>query len=134
MIQTFSADRADHALNVGALPGRSRSAEHLLDAHGIDLFSEFVSINPISLSQQIFRCTVERKGFDDLLSRPLCCRMSRDIEMDDAPSIVGKHHKDEQNLKPNGVDREEVDRHQLPQMIGQKGSPGLRWWFWMPDH
>jgi len=46
-----------------------------LDAHHLDLFSEIASVDSITVSQEIFRCAVERKGFDDLLRGPLCGRM-----------------------------------------------------------
>jgi len=65
----------------------------LFDAHDLDLFLKLVSVNPISISQEIFRCAVERKGFNDLLRRPFCSRMCGDIEMHDTPSIMHEHYK-----------------------------------------
>src|SRR5262249_45467052 len=127
MVQTFSADRTDHAFHVRALPRRARGAENLVDIHDFDLLAELVSVDPITISQQIFRCGVERKGFQHLLRGPFPRGMSRDVEVDDASSIVGENDKHEQNFKPHGVDGEEVDRSQLRHVIVEERSPRLRW-------
>src|SRR5215471_16218414 len=79
MIQTLSADRADHAFHVSALPGRSRGAENFFDIHDFDLFAELLSVDPITISQQIFRCCVERKGFEHLLRGPFRSRMGSHV-------------------------------------------------------
>jgi len=47
--------------------------------------------------------------------------------MDDAPAVVGEHDEDEEDAEPSGGHGEEIDRDQVPDMIGQKGSPSLRW-------
>ena len=39
--------------------------------------------------------------------------MSRDVKVNNASSIVCEDDKDEQDLKPNGVDGEEVDGSEL---------------------
>ena len=59
------------------------------------------------------RCGIKWKSLDDLLRGPLCSRMSCNIEMDNASAFMSQHHQDEQNLKPNRVYREEVDRNEL---------------------
>jgi hypothetical protein len=56
-----------------------------------------------------YRCCVERKGFEHLLRSPFSRRMSRDVKVDNTSSVMGKNDKDEQDLKPNSVDSEEVD-------------------------
>jgi hypothetical protein len=55
--------------------------------------------------------------------------MSRDVEMDDASAIMCKDDKDKQNVEPNGVYREEVDRDELRDVIGEEDSPCLGWRF-----
>src|SRR5215469_650215 len=109
MVQTFSANRADDAFHVGTLPRRPGSAENFLDIQDCDLVTEFLSIDPIPITQQISRCSIERKGFQHLSRSPFSRRMSRDVEMDDTSSVVGEDDKDKQNFKPNGIDGEEVD-------------------------
>src|SRR5215510_13418576 len=113
MVQTFSADRTDHALDVSALPRRARSAKNFFDIHDFDLLAELLPVDTITISQQIFRCGVERKGFEHLLRGPFNRRMSRDIEVDNASPIMRENDKHEQNFEPYSMDREEVDRSQL---------------------
>src|SRR5262249_17432115 len=60
--------------------------------------------------------------------------MSRDIEMDDASTMMCEHDEDEQNLEPDGVYGEEVDRNKLGHMIGEERSPRLGWRLGMADH
>jgi len=88
MIQTFSADRADHAFHVSALPWRERGAKNFFDIHDFDLLAKLLSVDAVTISQQVFRCGVEGKGFEHLLRGPFRRRMSRDVEVDNAPSIM----------------------------------------------
>ncbi len=60
--------------------------------------------------------------------------MSRDVKVDNAPSIMCQNDKHEQNFKPDGVDGEEVNRNQLRYVIVEERSPRLRWWPPMADH
>ena len=63
------------------------------------LFSEIASVCSITISQEIFRCGVERKGFHDLLRGALCGRMSGDVKMDDPSTVMRKDDKNEQDLR-----------------------------------
>ena len=125
MVQTFSTDRADHAFHISALPWRSWSAKNFFDVHDFNLLAELASINAISIPQQIFRCAVERKRFDDLLCGPFCSGMSRDVEVDDASAIVPDNDEDEQDLEQHGRDREEVNGSQLRHVIVEERAPCL---------
>ena len=62
---------------------------------------------------------------DDLLGRPLSCRMRRDVEVDDAPAVVTQHDKCEEDAKRRRRHREEIDRGDIGQLIVQECSPGL---------
>src|SRR5215467_13446940 len=108
MVQTFTANRTDDAFDVSPLPRRPRSAEDFFDIHHRDLFAELLAIDSISISQQIARCCIKRKGCEHLLRRPFCRWMSRDVEVYDAPSIVCEDNKNEEDFEPNGVDGEEI--------------------------
>ena len=44
VIETFAADRADDALNVGILPWRSRCSDDLLDRHRLNTIAEDLPI------------------------------------------------------------------------------------------
>src|SRR5215831_15930800 len=134
MVQTFTADRTDHAFDVSSLPRRSRSAEDFFDIHYRDLVAKLLAIDSISISQQISRRGIKRKGFEHLLRRPFGRGMSRDIEVHDAPSIVCEDNKNEEDMEPNGVDGEEVDGRELRNVILEERPPHLGWWFGASDH
>ena len=44
VIETFAADRADDALDIGVLPRRSRRGDDLLDGHRLDTIAEGLTI------------------------------------------------------------------------------------------
>src|SRR5262245_12067364 len=134
MVQAFTANRTDDAFHISSLPRRPRSAENFCDIHYRDLIAELVAIDPISISQQIARCGVEREGFQHLLRSPFGRWMSRDVEVDNASSIMRENDKNEEDFKPNGLDGEEVDGRKLRNVIVEEGSPCLRWRLWPSDH
>src|SRR5215470_13729815 len=134
MVQTFPADRTDHAFDVSSLPRRSRSAEDFFDIHQRDLVAKLLTIDSISISQQISRRSIKRKGFEHLLRRPFSRWMSCDVEVHDAPSIVCEDNKNEEDFEPNGVDGEEVNGRELRNVILEERLPRLRRWFGASDH
>ena len=116
------------------MPRRSRSAENFAAIHDLDLLAERLPVDPIAISEQILWHGVERKGFEHLLRGPFGCGMSRDVEMDNASSIMSENDKDEQDFKLNRVDGEEVDGSELRDVIVEERLPGLRRWFRMANH
>src|SRR5262245_26120340 len=98
MVQTLAANRANDAFDISSLPTRSGSAENFSDIHYLQLITELLPINPISISQQISRRRIKRKGFEYLMRRPFGRRMSRDVKVDDAASIMREDNKDKQNF------------------------------------
>ena len=84
-----------------------------MDVHDFELLSEFVPVDPITISQEILWCAVKGEGFNDLLGGPLRRRMDRHVEMKDASAVVSEYDKDKQSLEPDGVNCEEVDRNHL---------------------
>jgi len=105
-----------------------------VDVHDFELLAEFVSVDPIAISQEILWCAVKGEGFDDLMGGPIRCRMDRHVEMKDASAVVREYDKDKQGLEPEGVNGEEVDRNHLRQVIFQKCSPRLRRRFAVSHH
>ena len=56
-----------------------------LEHHGwLHLVDEVLAENLVTVTQQITRCTVPWKGLTKLLGRPLCGRMSRHAELQNA--------------------------------------------------
>jgi hypothetical protein len=85
-----------------------------------------VSIDGIAIPKEILWGGFEREGFQDLLRCPGRRGMSRDVEVEDATTVMCQNDKNEENLEPNCWHSEEVHRSQLRHVIVEKGSPGLR--------
>ena len=122
------------SVHIGPLPGRPRPAEHFLDIHNCNLLAKCLTINAVSITQQVLWCRFERESFQDLSRRPFGRRMRRYVEMHQASTIVLNHDEDEQNLEECCRNREKVNGDQLFRVIVQECSPGLRWRFRMADH
>src|SRR5215471_3756075 len=125
VIQALPPNRADHPLDVGSLPRRPGCREHLFDAHRLHLLHEVRPEDPIAIAQQIARRGLPRKGLPQLLSSPFCSRMSGDAKMQNAPTVMGQHQEDIQDLEPDRRHRKEVDGNQGLQVIVEEGPPGL---------
>src|SRR5450432_3982061 len=134
MIETLAPDRADHTLDVSPLPRRSRRTKQVLDAHISNLLCEVIAKDSITVSQQVTRCSVPGEGISKLLGRPFRGRMSRDVEVQDAPPLMGQHQEHIQNLETDSRHGEKVDRNKLPDVVVQKGAPRLGRWVPMADH
>jgi hypothetical protein len=77
MVEAFPTYRSDKALHVSSLPERPWSTEDFFDTQHFDLFAEFISVDPISIAQEVFGYAVEWKGFHHLLCRPRGGRVLR---------------------------------------------------------
>src|SRR5262249_42579511 len=126
VIQALAPNRADHPLDVSSLPGRSRCREHLFDTHRLHLLHKVRPEDPIAIAQQIAWRSFPREGFPQLLSSPLCGRMSSDTKMQNAPTIMRQHQEHVQDLESYGRHRKRVDGNHALHVVVQEGSPGLR--------
>jgi hypothetical protein len=61
-------------------------------------------------------------------------RMSRHVEMQNAPPFMGPDREYVKHLEANCVHGEVIDGDQLPDVVLQKGAPRLGRWFPMTDH
>ena len=52
--------------------------------------------------------------------------MRDQVEVEDAPAMVGEHDEDEEDAQASGGHGEEIDRDQVPDVIGLERSPDLR--------
>jgi hypothetical protein len=52
--------------------------------------------------------------------------MLGDVEVEDAPAMLGQHDQDEAHAQARGGNGEEIDRDQVPDVFGQECAPGLR--------
>ena len=123
VVEAFATDAADHPLDVGRLPRTPRCGHHLLDAHRLDPTAEVGAVDPISVSEENPRRRVPRECLYDLLSRPPRRRVIGDVEVHDCAPVVSEDYQDEEHLEANRRDCEEVQRHQLLDVVGEERPP-----------
>src|SRR5437667_6419060 len=126
VIQTLTPDGADEPLREGVLPRAVRRREDFTDAHALHALPEHVTVDRVAIAEEIGRGGVVREGVHDLLGRPGSGGMLSDIEVEDAPAVVGEHDEDEQNAQARGGNSEEIDGDEVPDVIGQERAPRLR--------
>src|SRR5438309_10027850 len=127
MVQTLPPGRTDEPLREGVLPWTERRGQHFTDSHALNALPKWVTVDAIAIAEEIGRRGVVREGVDELLGGPGGSGMLGDVEMEDAPALVGEHDEDEQDAEPRGGHAEEIDRDQVTAVIGQERSPSLRW-------
>jgi hypothetical protein len=95
------------------------------------LFSEIMAKNGITVAQQVARRRSAGKGLPHLLSRLLCDWVGDNMEVQNAPPVMGQHQKHVKNLD---VDRRHVKKSmELLRMIFKEGLV-LRGHFVSADH
>src|SRR5215469_8189738 len=127
VIEALPPDASNHSLRVRILPRASWSDPHFLNTHILDSLSEMLGIDSVSISNEITRCLILRKCFNDLLCGPSCCRMFGHVKMNHSASFMRENNEHKQHAQFRSRYGKEVDRHQIANMIVQEGSPRLRW-------
>ena len=117
VIQKLSAKASDHAFNIAILPGRSRRRDDFIYIERLKLSPNPITINTIAVSQQIPRCRIERKRFYNLLGRPLCRRMFRHVELDNAPPVMRQHEEHEKHVEGHRWHDKEIDSDEFFRML-----------------
>ena len=126
VVETLAADRTDQALGERILPGAVWRRENFLDLHPLHAVAELLAIDLVTVAQEVGRRGVVRERVHDLLGGPEGGGMLGDVEVDDAPAMVGEHDEDEQDAQARGGHGEEIDGDQVADMVGEEGPPGLR--------
>ena len=117
VVQTFAADRSDDALDERILPRRPGRDHDLFDTHPLNPSMENRTVRRISVSQQIPRRGVPRKGLRNLVGKPHLGGILGHAEMNDFSPVVVKHDQDIQDPKRRGRNDEHVDRHGVSQVV-----------------
>jgi hypothetical protein len=71
MIDAFPSDRADQPFGIGILPWRPRRSWSITNTHGADAPGGNLTIDLISIAQQVCWCLVPSAGFRELAGEPL---------------------------------------------------------------
>ena len=124
--QELSTGRSDKPFTVRILPRTPRCGDHLFDFEIAHTPTEPLAVDVVAIAIQVFWCSIEGNGLDYLLPGPLRRRMRSDVEVDNAPTFMGEHGQDKQNLKLCGRHHKEVDRDEFLYVIVEKRLPGRR--------
>jgi hypothetical protein len=125
VVETLASDRADQPFDVWTLPRRPACGEPFCDCHALGLCPEGVTVDAVTIPEQKPRTFIPRKCLDDLGRSPLSGRVIGDIEMHDAPSVVGKDDKHIQQPEIHSGYHEEIHGYELFDVIFEEGSPSL---------
>ena len=125
MVQTLAPDASDQSFNVTVLPRTSSGDSNLLDAHPFNPLVEIVTVDAVSISNQIAWRAVFGKGFNDLLCSPFCRWMFGYVEMHESATVVDQHHEDKQDSQPERRHRKEIHRDEASDMVAQECLPRL---------
>ena len=85
-----------------------------------------MTVDRVAVAQEVGRGGVVREGVHDLLGCPGRGGMLGDIEVEDAPPVVGEYNEDEQDAQARGGNGEEVHGDEVPDVIGQERALRLR--------
>ena len=99
VVETLAPERTDQALRERILPGTVRCREDFVDAHALHAVVKLLAIHLVTVAQKIGWRGVVRERVHDLLGSPDGGGMFGDVEVDDAPAMVGKHYEDEQHAQ-----------------------------------
>ena len=125
VIEAIMTYGADQAFDIRVLPRRARGGKHLFDTEAVHTATEPGVIDVVAIAQEIPRGFVPWECLDHLLCRPLACRVFGDVEVDNLAAFVSQHQEHVEDLKGGCGDSEEVDGHELFDMIVEEGPPAL---------
>jgi hypothetical protein len=84
----------------------------------------------IAVAQEVAGELSKGKSLPQLLGGPLRGRVSGNIEVQNAPSVMGQDQKHVKDLEANRGHGEEIDGDQLLGMILEEGAPSLEGGLW----
>ncbi len=128
MIQTFVSNRSNPSLRDGVGLGRSERGADRCDAQVADPAMEGRSVATVTVMDEKARwLTIPTASLDDLLSRPLACRVARCSDVHDLPTGVMNDEKDLDCPEEDRLNAEEVAGPDFMGMRGEKIAPARRW-------
>src|SRR5262245_29940422 len=82
----------------------------------------------VPIGQQIPRGPAPRKGVHHLLRGPCSSGMLGDVDMDETAPFMGQDEQDEEHCVGHGWHDKEIQGHEIPHVIREKGLPRRRGW------
>src|SRR3954464_3033100 len=134
MVKALASDRADQTFGMTVLPRRARRCRSVANAHRSKASSENLSINPVTIANEILRRTISATCFIHLTRDPLGRRVCGYIDPEDPTSIMFKDQQSIQKSKRDRRNHEQIDRGDPLCMIEEECPPALRWRTPAPRH
>jgi len=88
----------------GVLPGRARGEADLADPQWFNVTREVLTVDPVSISEEVPRRRVLRNGLDQLARRPDGRGVIGDVEVEEFAAIVAEDDEDEEKTEGEGGD------------------------------
>jgi hypothetical protein len=96
VIEALPPDRPDDPFAVSVLPWSAWRGDDLLDAYHFQGIQDRLSVDSVSIPNQVSRCRVERERLDQLRACPGGLWFGREVEVDNAPSVERQDQEDVQ--------------------------------------
>ena len=99
VISTFAPNASVQPFDIGVLPRAPIGRHDFFDSHRFYAPSKPIPIDAIAIPQNVFWCSIPRKGFDNLLRRPFCGRVLGYVEVNDLTPGMAQYDEYEQLAK-----------------------------------
>jgi hypothetical protein len=99
MIQALSPDRADEPFHERFCHGLCGAVSTLLDAHAHHAMSKWLTVDAVTVADEIGRRGLVREGVDELLRDPDGGGVLGHVEVDDAPAVVSEDDENERTRR-----------------------------------
>ena len=134
VIQAFAAKGTDQPLDIGVLPRAAWRSKNFVNAHPLGGLRKLVPVYSIAVTEQIPWRSIPREGFEKLPRSPFLREKGSDGEMKRTSATMVEDQEDEEDLEHHRWDEEEVYGDEVLGMVVEKGVPGLRGRFAVPEH
>ena len=126
VVEAFPAECSVRALDEAVLPRRVRRGLDRFDVEVADTIVEAGTKDLVAVMDEEPRlCSVTGEGLNHLAQCPRGRRVGRDIEVDDASSVVTEDHEAIEQPKEGSGHDEEVARSSDIHVVSEEGHPGL---------
>ena len=91
----------------------------------VALLREVLAVTAVVVANEIPGLCAPGRRFDDLSPDPLCRRMPRDVDVDDAPAVMRDEDQHVYRAEHEGLHREQIDRPDRGRVVVEEGAPAL---------
>ncbi len=123
MIEQIAAAVADEALGHTVLPRAAEAGSFGLDAEAADRFDDLSAEVRSTVEDQLFRSHIVRERLSQLLNNPCARRMTGNVEMKNAASVMRDHEEAVQHAEGERGHDEEIHRRNRFAVVAEERHP-----------